>query len=172
MRLPTASRPVSAETSSSNSLARPPSLTLNLGPTTLSLMVSGLPHPSVLLPCSTCAVPVGYSGHMQRFPQHELFVIFICCIQNYVSDLLQQIWSVTCQWHLLHSDKRLHLVYKAFWFCSENRMNRSDITRKALFTPECSLTHWGLALVTFFLLFTVWVLYRLKNIFLSSLCSL
>lgn len=38
MRPPTASQPVSVETSSSNSLARPPSLTLNLGPTTLSLM--------------------------------------------------------------------------------------------------------------------------------------
>lgn len=51
MRLPTASRPVSAETSSNNSLAKPPSLILNLGRTTLSLMVSGLPYISVLVVC-------------------------------------------------------------------------------------------------------------------------
>lgn len=121
MRLPTASRPVSAETSSSNSLARPPSLTLNLGPTTLSLMVSGLPHPSVLLPCSTCAVPASDFDHMLDFSCRELYVLFIYmmahCITSRFYVRLQQIKSVTRQWQLLHSDKWLHLGYKALGFC-------------------------------------------------------
>lgn len=138
MRLPTASRPVSAETSSSNSLARPPSLTLNQGPTTLSLMVSGLPHPSVLLPCSSCAVPVrDWGPYMQYF--HFLLAWVIYNFHLHDGPLHQELCFESCcsklkVWQLLHSDKRLHLGCTALGFCSLQSSGNSSETQWANLT--------------------------------------
>lgn len=58
--------------------------------------------------------PVQY--HMQHFPLHELCVVFFYMMAVYIGNCVAVVKSKTCQWQLLHSNKRMHLGWKAFGF--------------------------------------------------------
>lgn len=123
MHLPTASRPVSAETSSNNSLAKPPSLILNLGHTTLSLMVSGFPYISVFV----VSLPVQYLSASQHFENIlidllHLKLLFKSTDANSKADLSGA--TTSC-------DNNLHLELKVLkslfvQICSRNAENKSS----------------------------------------------